>query len=330
MKRTNLTVGVSTSFLPNNLSVHPKPINSNIRVCFIHRNRVIIATYPKNLLAPEKSEKAKEIAIKLRKCSSSQIKCEDLALKARYYTFNGEHRILVSLMNGSVIAYSEQGVLLHKFPENMGRLRTANHGAFTAVEVNETGIFLGRQNGDVIVLNHNFLQPRSLLNGHVVAIQSLAISGRKLASSDLNGSVVVWDTDNLRQSFKFDSKQGYPCLCLHWLGSKLIAGFGDGKIRIYDATSGCLETEILAHKRCINGLKFHGNKFATVSDDSFVNVFTIECKTNQNVIKCVYSSSIKDRLLVGCCWLTDRWICVTSYDSKDLHLIDASSFPTQK
>lgn len=60
-------------------------------------------------------------------------------------------------------------------------------------------------------------------------------------------------------------------------GDSVVAAFADGHVRVYAVGDGALVSEASAHGRCITALTLHPteNMFATVGEDTLVNVWTL-------------------------------------------------------
>jgi len=95
-----------------------------------------------------------------------------------------------------------------------------------------------------------------------------------------------------------------------------VVGFASGMVNLYSAATGSKVIELSAHSRQVNALCCHPTKsiFATVGDDTFLNMWEVE-SGNTPSVKLHLSSRVADFQLVGVCFANKNFtsILATSY-----------------
>ena len=91
-------------------------------------------------------------------------------------------------------------------------------------------------------------------NGHTDKVRQLAVSGNRLASACLDGTVRVWDADT-GQCLQ-TLQQGCPVEAVTFIGGLglLAAGGEDGKVVLWDATTGERRTTYTGHEGAVTSL----------------------------------------------------------------------------
>ncbi len=122
-----------------------------------------------------------------------------------------------------------------------------------------------------------------------------------------------------------DSQNEVPVTSLGCLlrGENLfIAGFASGTVKIISPT-GVAILEMGAHSRCLNALACNPSKavFATVGDDTFLNVWEVAGNTLDKLdVNLMLSSRVNDYMLVGVAFSGESGnsIVATPYDWQNI------------
>ncbi len=129
-------------------------------------------------------------------------------------------------------------------------------------------------------------QPRTLI-GHQGRVQQAVFSpdDQLVASVDDDGNVLVWDAARAEQLWRGAHKRGASCIAFSTDGTQLASGGvdlnGRGTVMIWDARSGDLRSEFVAHQRRVTSLTFSpaGNWLATGSMDDRVKLWNASTLT---------------------------------------------------
>ena len=159
------------------------------------------------------------------------------------------------------------------------------------------------------------------LTGHkdaVCAIDS-ASDGALVASSDDSGTILVRNVTNDFDIVHRLTGDGYPATSLRFCHNDwLVTAYLTGKIRIFRRNSFTIHAEIAAHSRAITALDAFDSCFASVGEDTFLNVWEIS-KTGGRV-KLVSSQRIANDLLSGVAFAGAKHLVTAAYDTSNLKL----------
>lgn len=100
-------------------------------------------------------------------------------------------------------------------------------------------------------------------------------------------------------------------------------GYANGLVRIFDSKEGFHLADLQAHSRAVNAIAVRPGQptFATVSDDTFVNEWTVDVERQSlSDIRLSQSLRVPDMLLVGVQYQGSN-IVAAPYDFKFLVLI---------
>eukprot|EP00657_Telonema_sp_P-1_P008421 TRINITY_DN29565_c0_g1_i1.p1 TRINITY_DN29565_c0_g1~~TRINITY_DN29565_c0_g1_i1.p1 ORF type:complete len:151 (+),score=41.00 TRINITY_DN29565_c0_g1_i1:95-547(+) len=107
-------------------------------------------------------------------------------------------------------------------------------------------------------------------------------------------------------------------------GAIVLTGHPTGCIRVLNRETGIVVVEIGGHSRVINALDVHPTKdmFVTVSEDTYVNVWSLPSETNHQEIGLLLNAQIDSQQLCGVqfCCADQSSIMVSAYDSTQLVL----------
>eukprot|EP00727_Mastigamoeba_balamuthi_P013335 m51a1_g8624 hypothetical protein (336) ;mRNA; r:87542-89318 len=192
-------------------------------------------------------------------------------------------------------------------------------------------ILVGTSTGVVhvfLVDDSNAVSVHSSLQSPCGAIRDLATCSQRSyrwACADDVGSVVVYD--NLDQVSVF-AGTGVPCTAVAMREEGVVvAAMANGTLRVYSLLDMACVAEINAHAREITAMHLHPRvaMYATVSEDSYIRVWSIESPEH---IKLVHSAHVPHAMLTGvqfCKTGKGYVIAATAYDSSELRVLALQS-----
>lgn len=140
------------------------------------------------------------------------------------------------------------------------------------------------------------------MDGHTFPVRCIesASNGHHIASADDGGHIVI---RKAQQDFDITHKlipQNYPISALRFcLDTWLICASITGYIHIYHAEDFVLYVKIAAHSRAITALDSSGDYFATVGEDTFLNIWGLAGSETSPDIELIASHRIENEILVG-------------------------------
>ncbi|KAF1336645.1 hypothetical protein FI667_g469, partial [Globisporangium splendens] len=115
---------------------------------------------------------------------------------------------------------------------------------------------------------------------------------------------------------------GFPVTSLsmamdHWL----FCGYTTGRLRIFKKENNFqLHAEVAAHSRAITALDVHDHQVATVSEDTFLNIWELTSSKTSAKVKLVSSQCVQNDLLTGVAFAGAKSIVTASFDTAHLKL----------
>lgn len=143
-----------------------------------------------------------------------------------------------------------------------------------------------------------------------------------VASSDDSGLLLVRNPDdNFDVVHRIESDDGYPitamCFALeHWL----VCGYVTGKLRIYKRDAFQLHAEVAAHTRAVTALDAFEHHVASVSEDTFLNVWELASSKASGRVRLASSHTVPNDLLTGVAFAGAKSIVTAAYDTNHLKL----------
>ncbi|XP_067006712.2 WD repeat-containing protein 54 [Anabrus simplex] len=141
-----------------------------------------------------------------------------------------------------------------------------------------------------------------------------------LASADDSGTIVLYDVGNDTRCLAAIQSFGFPCTCLQIWKSFILAAYGSGHIRMFEAKFGSILCEVSAHARWITALDLAPDKgvLLSVSEDSCAKVWGIDKEERRLVHK--FSVPCDNGMLMGGRFLNSSGteFCVTAFDSNEV------------
>ncbi|XP_031798264.1 WD repeat-containing protein 54 [Sarcophilus harrisii] len=145
-----------------------------------------------------------------------------------------------------------------------------------------------------------------------------------VVTADDSGLLCVWKSGPEFKLLTRISGFGTPCPSVQlWQGS-VAAGYGDGQIRIYEASSGALHVQINAHARgiCALDLAPEAGKLLSGAEDSFVHIWKLSRNPHSGCIEVehCHAECVTDTQVCGArfCDLRGSSFAVTGYDLAEI------------
>ncbi|RXM93052.1 WD repeat-containing protein 54 [Acipenser ruthenus] len=126
-----------------------------------------------------------------------------------------------------------------------------------------------------------------------------------IVSADDSGLLCIWKAG---KDFKLLKKiPAYGCSCSSvklWCGI-VIAGYGSGQIRLYDALSGVVHAEVNAHARWIYALDIapDSGKLLSGAEDSLVRIWKLSKSPESHTVEVTFCCISCETLLLLLHWL---------------------------
>ncbi|XP_016278869.1 WD repeat-containing protein 54 isoform X2 [Monodelphis domestica] len=196
-------------------------------------------------------------------------------------------------------------------------------------------ICVGTWSGRVLVFDVPAKGPNIMLseelNEHRVPVTDIAAEPAQgqdcvadVVTADDSGLLCVWKSGPEFKLLTRISGFGIPCPSVQlWQGS-VAAGFGDGQIRIFEASSGALHVQINAHARSISALDLapEAGKLLSGAEDSFVHIWKLSRNPDSGCIEVehCHAECVTDTLVCGArfCDPKGSSFAVTGYDLSEI------------
>ncbi|KAL8206435.1 UNVERIFIED_CONTAM: hypothetical protein K2H54_003066 [Gekko kuhli] len=145
-----------------------------------------------------------------------------------------------------------------------------------------------------------------------------------LVTADDSGGLCAWRSG---EEFQLASKvpaSGCPCSSVRLWNGVIVAGYGSGQIRLYEAASGTLRAEVAAHARWIYALDVAplSGKLLSGAEDSFVTVWRLTCNPDTEGIEIGHCQTecVTDTQICGArfCDPEGRAFALTGYDLSEI------------
>eukprot|EP00756_Hemistasia_phaeocysticola_P012287 Hpha_TRINITY_DN15186_c3_g10::TRINITY_DN15186_c3_g10_i1::g.128701::m.128701 len=196
----------------------------------------------------------------------------------------------------------------------------------------DAAIFMGHSNGHISVVDFSGADLKLVksLARHADNISDICAGeadgcGGVIASADIAGELVLWSED-LTECGKA-AFPGDTITSVHIAGSFVVAGFGSGLIRLYNAKSLSVFAQIAAHARWITALAVAPtrNLIASVSEDMLLCIWRLPCKENGGKVQLVGHKLVPDCVLTGVQFLDGgKRVLANAYDWDRLHALDVT------
>ncbi len=161
---------------------------------------------------------------------------------------------------------------------------------------------------------------------HKHPVSAVEADKNYVCSADEQGNVVVSAAGKTLRALGRVAGKGFPCVSIAFLkGGTIVCGYENGGVTLVEAKTGKSLATIMAHPRPITAVAVDSRRarFASVGEDSFVNVWSLGKDGKVSVVK---SQSCVKKLATGVQFLgskNDR-IAITFYDDSKVYLLQNS------
>uniref|UniRef100_A0A674JVM4 WD repeat-containing protein 54 beta-propeller domain-containing protein n=1 Tax=Terrapene triunguis TaxID=2587831 RepID=A0A674JVM4_9SAUR len=145
-----------------------------------------------------------------------------------------------------------------------------------------------------------------------------------LVTADDSGALCVWRSKDEFSLLTKISAFGWTCSSVKLWNGVIAAGYGNGQIRLYEATSGALRATVSAHARWIYALDVAPltGKLLSGAEDSYVQIWKLSRSpdTGDIEIEHCYSECVTDTQLCGArfCDPEGNSFAATGYDLSEI------------
>ncbi|KAK2503218.1 hypothetical protein MC885_011952, partial [Smutsia gigantea] len=196
-------------------------------------------------------------------------------------------------------------------------------------------ICVGTWSGRVLVFDIPAKGPNIVLSeelaGHQTPVTDIATEPAQgqdcvadMVTADDSGLLCVWRSG---PEFKLLTRIpgfGVPCPSVQLWQGTLAAGYGNGQVRLYEASTGALHTQINAHARAICALDLapEVGKLLSAAEDTFVHIWKLSRSPESGCIEVehCHGECVPDTQVCGArfCDPSGRNFAVTGYDLAEI------------
>ncbi|XP_016278868.1 WD repeat-containing protein 54 isoform X1 [Monodelphis domestica] len=312
--------------LYNNLCVLPLPASGLAQFALVHgSNCELLSAVPSGLPLSQRLLHAKEGA------------GLNLPLITQAYWCVLPFRVLLVLTSqrGIQIYESDGSVMVYWHALDSSDAPPAQALFARGIAASGHYICVGTWSGRVLVFDVPAKGPNIMLseelNEHRVPVTDIAAEPAQgqdcvadVVTADDSGLLCVWKSGPEFKLLTRISGFGIPCPSVQlWQGS-VAAGFGDGQIRIFEASSGALHVQINAHARSISALDLapEAGKLLSGAEDSFVHIWKLSRNPDSGCIEVehCHAECVTDTLVCGArfCDPKGSSFAVTGYDLSEI------------
>ncbi|XP_074086130.1 WD repeat-containing protein 54 [Macrotis lagotis] len=183
---------------------------------------------------------------------------------------------------------------------------------------------------DVPVKGHNIVLSEEL-EEHQAPITDIAAEPAQgqdcvadVVTADDSGLLCVWKSEPEFKLLTRISGFGTPCNSVQLWQGTVSAGYGDGQICIYEASTGALHVQINAHARAISALDLapEVGKLLSGAEDSFVHIWKLSRNPDSGCIEAehCHAECVTDTQVCGARFCDPRGFsfAVTGYDLAEI------------
>ncbi|KAM4809353.1 WD repeat-containing protein 54 [Rhinophrynus dorsalis] len=145
-----------------------------------------------------------------------------------------------------------------------------------------------------------------------------------LVTADDSGALCVWKSGEDFKLLTKISAYGVTCCSVKLWDGVIVAAYGSGQIRVYDAATGALNVEVDAHARWIYTLDIapESGKLLSGAEDSFVQIWQLTRSVESGTIEVEHrhSECVTDTQICGArfCDPQGTSFAVTGYDLNEI------------
>ncbi|KAL3863915.1 hypothetical protein ACJMK2_005636 [Sinanodonta woodiana] len=310
----------SVSLLANNLTCYINIEKGSLNYASVHRYLVnMVSSTPDGSQVTHKQVMCKE--------PSAAQQGTSMIIQAKWVTLPARVVLVITSIKGiQIFEYDGSAIMYwHAMRDHAENADQCNFGRGIA-GFGENLLCIGSQTGEIMVFSippkGNNVALKDTLKGHKSAICDLTSDKNNLYSSDDEGNIIMWTLQGsqIQQTGNIPGS-GDPVSSIGVWKSVIVASYGNGQIKVYNAKTGKVGAVVNAHARWINALSVAKGTglVLTASEDSFVRVWQlIDGPTPELEFK--FADCVTDLQLVGAQFVDDngKAFAVTGYDSPDL------------
>ncbi|KAL8572681.1 hypothetical protein ACOMHN_049810 [Nucella lapillus] len=312
-----IVVKGSASSLCNNLSILVMPDKRQISYAVVHKYAVNVITASTD----GSSVTSRQVICK----EPSATQGNPFLMEAKWVQAASRTVMVLTTQRGIQMFEQDGSAMIYWHGLSDGSDSSSSNFARGVAAVGDC-ICVGTESGKILVFGipskGTNVTLKTTLKGHSSPLCDLTVEDNMMASGDSRGNIVVWSFSGS------DAKQvasiagsGSPCNALRLWKGTVVAGYGSGHMRVFNAASGKIGAEVTAHARAINGVDVAPDKglVLTVSDDSFMRIWKVT-PGNAPQLEYQHSENVADLQLVGGKFVDPqgRALCLTGYDNNEI------------
>uniref|UniRef100_A0A3Q3WEQ2 WD repeat-containing protein 54 beta-propeller domain-containing protein n=1 Tax=Mola mola TaxID=94237 RepID=A0A3Q3WEQ2_MOLML len=258
-----------------------------------------------------------------------------LVMQAAFCVLPSRDLLVVTSQKGIQMYESDGSIMVYWHALDSAEMPTETTFARGISAVREKYICVGVSSGAILVFDvpskGSNITLAEVLEEHNESITDMAseCSGSQeciadLVSADDGGNLCVWKSGEEFQLL--NSIPGFDMSCSSvklWKGT-VVAGYGTGQIRLYEAVTGILHAEVNAHARWIYSLDIapFSGLLLSAAEDSLVRVWhlTMTPETNSVEVAHLHNECVTDTQICGAkfCDGDGYAFAVTGYDLSEI------------
>ncbi|KAM6221656.1 WD repeat-containing protein 54 [Rhynchocyon petersi] len=244
--------------------------------------------------------------------------------------------LLVLTSHRGIQMYEADGsVMVYWHALNSGDISPAHTAFARGIAACGHFICVGTWSGQVLVFDIPAKGPNIALceelAGHQTPITDIASEASEgedraadLVTADDSGLLCVWQSGPEFKLVTSIPGFGVPCSCVQLWQGIVAAGYGNGQVRLYEASTGSLRVQISAHARtlCALDLAPETGKLLSAAEDTFVHIWKLSRSPEGGDIQVehCHGESIPDTQVCGArfCDPSGSSFAVTGYDLAEI------------
>lgn len=270
----------SASLLYNNFDVLPSKNQSEVMFGVVHKSLVWLFN-PQNVRAQEARGDA-SAAYKKVICKGESVHSSSIILQAKWCALPQRTLLVITSIKGAQMFESDGSIMVFWQTLSPSPIPGEAQYARGITSVGDHYICIGVADGTILVFDvperGTGVKLQETLSAHTSSISDLHASNNMMVSSDENGDLVTWRAAGHFQKLHYIDGCGFPCASVRLWKSLIIASYGSGHVRVFNAETGTIKVEISAHAKWINAIDIadQAGLLLTSSEDSYVRVWNLK------------------------------------------------------
>eukprot|EP01012_Entosiphon_sulcatum_P003483 TRINITY_DN11119_c0_g1_i1.p1 TRINITY_DN11119_c0_g1~~TRINITY_DN11119_c0_g1_i1.p1 ORF type:complete len:310 (+),score=47.35 TRINITY_DN11119_c0_g1_i1:879-1808(+) len=265
-----------------------------------------------------------------KECTSFQLKDRVPAYQAKVIEFSGTQLLAIATQGAVQFWDFAKEKFLHTVPQGDGKDTFLSRGITGVSLSGKNLVFVGHSSGDISVIEiaAETGNTVSVLKEHKEVITDICSGeiggGPVIISADIAGEIIIWGAD-LAIKTRLEKITGDTPTSLAVANGFIVAGFGSGKLVVFDPSNGRRVVEIAAHCRWINAIDFcpQKNTLASVGEDMLLQLWKMPTPEDKKVALKAHRF-VKDALLTGVKFSADgAKVATVAYDTEKIFLFEA-------